>query len=408
MRILIVSQYFSPEITAASLRLEPIAAGLAARGHDVEVVCEVPNHPRGVVEPDYRRRPVVVRGGDGYSVRHVWVRASPSKRARARLASYASFAAMATVVASSLRRPEIVFASSPPLSVGAVGELVARRHRSPLVVDVRDLWPEIALALGEIEPGRVARAAQRLERRLYRRAAAVTTATEPFRERIAEISGDPEKVHVVANGTTDEWLAVGEMPADRQAAGLPEDAFVWTYAGNLGLSQDLETAIEAAQLLGRDFELLLLGDGTRRPQLEAMAAARPQARVRFRDSVPVAEAQRVMRASDALLVSLADIPELGRSVPVKLYDSTAVGRPVIVAAPGEPRRLVADAGAALTVDPGEPAALAAAVRSLRGDPQLAQRLGAAGRAFAAANLRGRGVERLERLLVEVAGGRAGG
>ena len=398
MRVLIVSQYFAPEITAASLRLEPIARGLAERGHRVEVLCEVPNHPGGVVPDEYRGRLQVERDADGYLVRHLWVRASPSKRARDRVLSYASYAAGAAIAGGLSERPDVVLASSPPLSVGAAGALIAARHRVPLVFDVRDLWPEIALALGEIGPGRVADAAARLERRLYRRAAAVTTPTEPFRARIAALCGDPSKVEVIANGTTREWLRAGEGPADRAGAGLPEDAYVWTYAGNIGLSQNLEVAIEAARELGEGFQLLLLGDGSSRERLERLAAVLPEGRVVFRDSVPPAEAMRVMRASDALLVSLAPIPELGRTLPVKLYDSCAIGRPVIVAAEGESSRVMSEAGAALVLEPGDPVALAAAVRQLRDDRGLAERLTGAGRAFAAQNLREDGVPKLEAVL----------
>lgn len=407
MRILIVSQYFSPELTAASLRLEPFAAGLAARGHDVEVLCEVPSHPRGIVAPGYRRRLLVRSREGGYGVARVWVRASPSKRARARLASYASFAAVATAVGVTLPRPQAILASSPPLPVGQVGALLARRHRCRWVLDVRDLWPEAPLALGELGPGRAARAAEALERHLYRRADAITTPTESFAARIASTAADASKVHVVANGTTQAWLDAGTVPPDRDAAGLPADRFVWTYAGNIGLSQDLEVAIEAAAELGAGFELLLLGDGTRRGPLERFAAERGVGNVRFRDAVPPTEAMRIMRASDALLVPLADVPALGRSIPVKLYDCCAIGRPVVVAAPGAVRALAEEQRLGVAIDPGDPAALAAAIRSLAADPAWAEERASAGRAFATASLRERGVEALEALLLGLAGGAGG-
>lgn len=398
MRVLIVSQYFTPEVTAASLRIHPLAAGLADRGHEVEVVCEVPNHPTGIKRPGYRARPVEVRELDGFRVSYVWVTASPSKRARHRLSSYASFAAAAAATASIRTRPDVVVASSPPLSVGAVGALVAARHRVPWMFDVRDLWPEIAVALGELSQRRVIGAAEWLERSLYRSAAAVTTPTEPFADHIRAKCQRPEKVQVLANGTTHDWIRAGTAEVSREEVGLPAEPFVWTYAGNVGLSQDLETAVEAARLLGDGFRLQIVGEGAARTDLEASANRLPQGSVGFSGLLPPAQAARVMRASDALLVSLADRPELEKSVPIKLYDSCAIGRPVLLAARGEPRRLAQAHDAALTVPPEDPGALAGAVRTLRDQPRKAAAQAERARSFAGAHLRESGVAPMEALL----------
>jgi glycosyltransferase involved in cell wall biosynthesis len=392
---------FTPEITAAPVRLHPFAAGLAARGHEVEVVCEVPSHPQGIVYEGYGARLIESRELDGFRTTYVWTYARPSKRARHRLGSYASYAATATAVASARRRPDVVLASSPPLSVGAVGAIVAKRHRAAFVLDVRDLWPEVAVALGELSPGPVLRAAEILERRLYAAAALVTTPTESFREHIAALSPDPSRAQVVANGTTERWLAAGEAEVPR--LGDVARAFVWTYAGNVGLSQDLETAIEAARILGSGFELRIAGDGARREALEEQAQRTPGARVRFEGLVEPEAAARLLRGSDALLVSLADDPALAKSIPIKLYDYCAIGRPVIVAATGEVRRIAEAEDVAIALDPGDPEALAEAVRSLRGDAGRAGELASRARDFAARNLRERGVERLESLLRGIAG-----
>jgi glycosyltransferase involved in cell wall biosynthesis len=402
MRILIVSQYFSPEVTAASLRLEALARGLAERGHDVEVICEVPSHPAGVIAPGYRVRALVRERRDGYRVKHVWVWARPDKGARNRLLSYGSFAAMSTLAGAASRRPDVVFASSPPLSVGQAGRMIAAFHRVPWVMDVRDLWPEVAVALGELQPGRALDAAEALERSLYRSAAGVTVTTEPFERCVAE-RGAGGPIELLPNGTTREWLEIGETEPDRASVGLPAGKFVWTYAGNLGIAQGLGTAIEAARLLDDDFRLLMLGDGADREKLKAMASDGLDGRVEFRGAVQPSEAAQVMRSSDALLVSLADLPALERCVPGKLYQSGAMGRPVIVSAAGETRRLSEREGAALTVTPGDAAGLAAAVRRLRDDEALAAELVAGGRRLAAANLREDGVLRLERVLLEVTG-----
>jgi glycosyltransferase involved in cell wall biosynthesis len=263
VRILIVSQYFAPEMTAAPLRLLPLAAGLAERGHEVEVVCEVPSHPQGRRYPGYGPRPVQRRRLDGFEVAYVWAYPAPSRRPVARVVAYGTYAATASFFGWTARRPDVVFASSPPLSVGLVGELLARRHRVPWVFDVRDLWPAAAGDLGSVRSSRLLRAAALVERRLYRSAAAVTVASAAFEDHVAA-TVDRERITVLPNGTTRAWLRAGEEAADRAAAGLLEDDFVWTYAGNVGLSQDLATAIEAAGVLGPGFRLLVVGDGASR------------------------------------------------------------------------------------------------------------------------------------------------
>ncbi len=114
------------------------------------------------------------------------------------------------------------------------------------------------------------------------------------------------------------------------------------------------------------------------------------------------QAAAVLRASDALLVSLSADPVLASFVPTKLFDFCALGRPVLVAANGEPHRLVEEADAGVPVPAGVPDALAAAVRALRADPERGRELSQAGRRFASANLRSQQIEHLERILMAVA------
>ena len=149
-RVLIFSQHYVPEITPGRMRLEVFAEGLAALGWDVEVICEVPNHPAGIVEEGYRGRLSVRKRFPGYRVNYVWVKASPTKTTRSRFLMYGTYAAASAVAGAVSSRPDVVLGSSPPLFVGAGAGLTARRFRVPWVFDVRDLWPEAALAVGAL------------------------------------------------------------------------------------------------------------------------------------------------------------------------------------------------------------------------------------------------------------------
>ena len=404
MRILILTQYFTPEITAARVRLHAFAEGLAELGHHVHVICEVPNHPAGVVHPGYGGSFRDRRRLDGFDVTYVRVWTHPTKSTVNRLLLYGTYAAAGGLVGAFSERPDVVLASSPPLPVGAAAAAVAGRHRVPWVLDVRDLWPEAAVVLGELRGRSAIRLATILERRLYRSAAAITTVTEPFRERIAGNigAGGAERVTVIPNGTTRMWLDAGE--ADPPARG--DDTFEWMYAGNLGIAQGLSAAIDAADVLGEGFRLVLLGDGPERVELERQATALAPGRVVFRGLVQPEVAAQEMRGADALLVSLGDRPELAKFVPSKLFDCCALGRPVVLAAAGEAPRLAESAGAACVVPPGDPAALAAAVRRLHDDAALRGELAAAGRAFARDYRRERQTERLAGVLEAVIRDRA--
>jgi glycosyltransferase involved in cell wall biosynthesis len=401
LRILIFSQYFTPEVTAARARLHPIAQHLAERGHEVEVVCEVPNHPEGIVHDGYRGRPVVRREIDGFGVRYVWVKTSPVKTTASRLLFYGTYTLMGAVVGATGRRPDVVFVSSPPLPAAVAAATVARRFRVPWVMDVRDPWPEAAVALGELSNPRIVAWLERLERALYKSAAAIVTVTEPFRADIAAKVEDPGKITIVPNGTTRDWLAAGEVDVDRAELGLPGDRFVWTYAGNLGIAQGLSTAVAVAGRLGDRFQLQLIGAGPMKAQLEEQAAAQAPGSVVFHGLVQPEVAARYLRASDANLVSLGAQPELAKFVPSKLFDCCAVGRPVILSAAGEPQRLAAAADAALPIPPEDADALSEALRRLEGDPALRERLGANGRSFAAEYLREVQVAKLDGLLREL-------
>lgn len=403
MRIFFFSQYFAPEVTAARARVEPFAHELARQGHEVVVLCEVPNHPEGIVHEGYRHRPLIRRKLGDVEVVYLWVRATPKKTPTTRMLFYGSYAAMATIVGSALKRPDMVIASSPPLPVAAAAAAVARRHRVPWIFDVRDLWPEAAVILGELTNPRIISWAERLEQRLYADAGAIVTVTEPFRAEMEAKGVDPGKIEVIPNGTTQAFLEGGEIEVSRDSLGLAADEFLWTYAGNVGIAQDLETALEAAELLGPGFRLLILGAGPRLEALRERAGALPTAAVEFRGLVQPDVAIRYMRASDALLVPLKDQAGLTKFVPSKLFDCCAVGRPVVVAASGEASRLAAEASAALTVAPGDAEALATAIRSLRDEPQLGEGLAVAGRQFAARHLRERQAERLDALINSLRG-----
>jgi colanic acid biosynthesis glycosyl transferase WcaI len=393
LRVLVVSQYYPPEPGATQNRLGAFVDGLVGRGHRLTVLCEQPNHPAGVFQDGYGRRPMVTERSDGLTVHRLWVATSPRKTTLRRLGFYGTFAIGAG--AGALARAhdhDVAFATSPPMP-GALATGLASAARSlPFVLDVRDLWPAAAEALGELSSAAMIRQAERAERWLYRRAARVTATTQPFCAHIDRVAGRSVSEHL-PNGALDSLL---ELPDP----GRPESGrFIVGYAGNLGIAQGLEVILDAAERLrGEDVGFVLVGDGPMSEPLRLERERRGLESVEFRHAVPASGVGEFLLSCDALVVPLRAHPVLETFIPSKLYDAMAVGRPAIVAARGEAAQLVREAGCGLAIAPEDGTGLAAAVRSLVADRDRGRALGRAGRGLAGDHARSRQVERLEHVL----------
>lgn len=403
LRIVLVSQYFPPEVGATQVRMHSFAEYLAARGHTVTVICEFPNHPQGVIPDQYRGRWLEVDRSNSYKVIRTWVKADPRKTQTTRLAFYLSFMAMATAVAPLAGRADVVVATTPPLFTGLAGLAIARMNAAPFVLDVRDLWPAAATSLNQISPGLPTRAAKALERRLYRSAAAVVSVTMPFCKHIDALRGRAPKTALVPNGTLDLFF---EPAAPRRPAGVRQETFLITFAGTLGIAQALPSVLEAAALLDGVAHIAFVGDGPVRDQIVGQAELRGLRNVSFHPQVPLEEIPGILAASDALLVPLSAHPTFSSFVPSKLIDFMATGRPVLLAAAGESARLLESVGAGLVVPPEDPEALADAVRRLASGSVDVAAMRERGPAFARTRLRAEQAARFEHVLMEtVRGGR---
>jgi glycosyltransferase involved in cell wall biosynthesis len=404
MRILYLSQYFPPEVGATQIRAYEMARGLVRAGHHVTMIAEFPNHPSGVIPPAYKGKLYQRAELDGIEVIRVWVKASPVKTFRTRMAFYVSFMLNAALAGLFLARGryDVIYATSPPLFVGATGLALSFLRRAPLVFEVRDLWPESAVVLGELRNARAVRLATWLEETCYRRARLITVTSQEILDRLVQRGLPPDKLALVRNGANVELFRhdAGARQRVRAALGL-QDRFVVLYAGLFGLAYELELVLEVARDLERDapdVHLLLVGEGPTREEVQAYAATLGLGNVTF---LPAQARERVPDYFNAADVSLVPIkePNIFGMLPVKIYDSMACQVPVIVGATGEPRHIVQESDSGLAVDPGDGAQLRQAILSLRADPARRQRYGENGRqAVVARYSRQAQARQLEKLL----------
>jgi glycosyltransferase involved in cell wall biosynthesis len=405
LRILLLSQYFPPEVGATQSRMQAFAEYLHERGHRVTVIAEFPNHPFGVIPERYHGRIVDDDRSNGYRVLRVWVKANEEKTQRTRLAFYVSYSALAAAVGPMAGRADVVVATSPPLFTGLTGAVLARMNRAPFVLDIRDLWPAAAEALGQISSGWMGKGAIAAEQWLYRQATVVAAVTPSFCEHIDAIRGKPPGTVLIPNGTLEFFFEVEPDRAMRSELGAKGDEFLTTFAGTHGIAQALPSVIDAAALLDDSFQFAFVGEGPIKQTLVDAATERGLTNVHFHDQVPMSETPAILAASDALLVPLSAHPTFRQFVPSKLIDFMAAGRPVVLSAAGEAARLIERAGGGLAVEPEDPEALAGALRWLAVHPDDAQAMGRRGREFAGRRLRSIQAARLEQVLLDVVDGR---
>ncbi|MDZ7338039.1 MAG: glycosyltransferase family 4 protein [candidate division KSB1 bacterium] len=382
MRILYISQYFPPEVGATQNRAYEMATNLVRMGHEVTMLTEVPNHPKGIIHPDYRRKLLVRERVDGVDVVRVWVVTRPRKTFLTRLAFYLSFAFMAAGVGVCLRRRyDVIFATSPPLFVGAAGLLIARARRTRFVFEVRDVWPLSAVELGEIRNHAYARLAEKLEFALYRHALAIPVVTKGILETLRQRGVDEKKLVLIPNGTNTQLFYDRGRHA-RADLGWG-DEFVAMYAGIFGIAQGMEVLCEAARLLKHreDIRFAFVGEGPVKDQVRQLVAQWDLRQVQLVDEVPRERMPELLSAADACIVPLKKKPLFTGALPSKMFDAWACSRPVLLAVDGEARRVVEEAQGGLFVPPEDAQSLAEAILRLAADRDLARRLGANGRRY---------------------------
>lgn len=370
-RILIVTQFYAPEPCAAAHRVEAFARALARRGNAVRVLCPLPSFPSGTIDARYAGK-WVSQERDG-AIEIIRVRHIASAGRGGRLLAWASFAVLASCYVLFAPAFDIIGMSTPPISVGIPAWIGAVARRARLIVDVRDVFPDLPIQMGLWrEKGLMARAVGAFARALYRRASVVSVVTQTALERVRR--REPSAPIVLAPNAGD--------PVAPQAPGaLQGGRFVAAFTGNMGLANGLDVLLDAAKrVAGEGIVVRLVGGGADLSRVRARIRNESIHNVQLLGVLPREQAVGVLAESDACIVILRKGIE--ESVPTKLFDAFAVGCPVILSAAGEARRVVESSGGGICCAAGDALALADGLRALADNPALRERLAVAGRAFA--------------------------
>jgi colanic acid biosynthesis glycosyl transferase WcaI len=354
VKVAVVTHFYPPESGAGALRVRSMVDAFAAAGHDVTVVTTYPSFPRGRFAEGPRPMIGVEESGRIRIVRlsSILIPKIPGGR----LLHWLSAALSSSLYLLTTReRFDVVVMSSPPITLSLPALVGAARHRARLIVDVRDVFPDIGVAMGVWKKDSfVVRALDKLVRRLYRRANLVVVVTPHGASQIANRGVDRDRIFLARNAYERDPVVANGIPHG--------NGFTAVYAGNLGLTTDVDVLVDAAALVAKDgITIEIIGDGAQRSRLRERVEDEKVENLQIRGSFPRQEALAMVAGADVSVIPLRK--GLMESVPTKLYDSFSVGCPVVIVAEGEAIEEGTSLGA-LCTPAGDAGALAAILRQL--------------------------------------------
>ncbi|HNC90046.1 MAG TPA: glycosyltransferase family 4 protein [Anaerolineales bacterium] len=378
MHILIIHQAFASLNEPGGTRHHEFARLLTAHGHQVTVIASPVSYITGSafrasVSSEVTEDKVTILRASVYDAHH--------RSFLHRIVAFFSFMLSSFWVGLGVKNVDLVWGTSPPIFQGVTAWVLARIKGAKFLFEVRDLWPQFAIAVGVLKNPVLILLSEWLERFLYRRADRVMVNSPGFLEPVT--SRGAKRVELIPNGADPSMFDPNNDGMEFRRSNQLTDKFVVLYAGAHGMSNDLEVVLDAAALLvdRNEIQLVLLGDGKEKPALMARAQKMDLKNVTFLPSVPKTEMASALAGADACLAILKPLEEYKTTYPNKVFDYMAAGRPVVLAIDGVIREVVEAAGCGIFAAPGSADEVANAIRQLAADKKESRIMGLQGRDY---------------------------
>jgi len=345
MRIIIISQYYYPEIGAASNRWTDYSRLLSRMGHEIIVICGIPNYPYGSIYKEYNKQKN--KNDDfGVTVINTWLYISKKKNFLNRILSYATFMLSAIWTGLKLDKPDIYIVSSPPLFVGLSGVALSKIKNSPLLFDIRDLWPESAISLGEIKTNINKKIGYFIQKIIYKNSNAFIVAVPNFKTHLKNNKNSKNKIVLqLLNGVSDRSISKYK-PLKKD-----NDKVTMIYAGTIGLAQDLEIIINAFSYLNKNIYIKIIGDGVNKNSIAKLADGND--RIQILNSMKKDDLIEEYIKSDIGIVTLRNLPIFKDALPSKTFEYMALGLAVLCIADGYLEKIINKYECGICSKPGD-------------------------------------------------------
>jgi len=389
VKIVILTQYFPPEVGAPQNRLSELAVRLKNKGADVTILTAMPNYPQMEIHPEYKSRFYMKDALKDMLIHRCWIYCSKSKSIFKRLLNYFSFVFSSFFIGwFKLEKADFIFCESPPLFLGISAFLLAKIKGAKLIFNVSDLWPESAEKLGLVTSKFFLKSATKLEEFLYRKSFIVTGQTQGI---VRNISGRfPEKkVFWLKNGVDISSHNAETIPSDwRNAQRFSNNDILFMYGGILGHAQRLEVILYAAEklLTSSNIKFIIMGSGPEKEKLLSIKEEKKLSNVYFYNTVSKNELLTVVKSVDAAIIPLRKLDLFKGAIPSKIFEYCAMRKPILLGVDGEARELfINDGQCGLFFEPENAGNLAEKILELSSNRILCEELGNNGYDYVKAN-----------------------
>jgi len=398
LKVLVLAQYFPPDMGGASTRVSNVVKGLLSKGCKVKVVAAFPHYPYGKVPREYRVKAIVSEQVGDAKVLRVWIPALPHSSIANRVILHTCFVFSCLFALPFVGGVDVVWAANPNLFCFFPAVVYGFVKRVPIVRNVDDLWPEVFYELGLVRSRLMQRGLDFLAWLSYVVPAAVTPISAGYKRRIVQKYGVcAEKIHVIEVGV-DRVEPLNSNKGEK-------DQFVVMYSGVLGLGYDFDVILEAARILAKDDDIVFVirGVGELGSRLQRQIKTLHLKNVVLDTSfLPKDKLVALLGSADVFVLPMASASFVDDGLPTKVFEYQAYGKPVICVSGGEPAMYVEATGSGLVVKPKDADGLAEAVVRLYRDRKLATELGRNGWLHVSKNLTAEKVgERMYHVLASV-------
>ena len=386
LKLLILTQYFPPEVGAPQNRLFELAVRLQKSGVDVTVLTAMPNYPEMKIHEAYRGKRYVYEELQGLKIHRSRIYVPTSKSFVKRLVNYFSFVHTSAMCGTFKIKGDFdyLMCESPPLFLGLSALWLRKRKKAKMIFNVSDLWPETAEKLGLVNNKLLLGISYKLEAYLYKKSVLITGQTQGICENIS--SRFPQKkTYWLPNGVDVSYYDVNKIKSSwRTENGFSTDDFLLLYAGIIGYAQGLDVILEAAEKTKAypRIKYILLGSGPEKERLLELKEKKQLANVIFCNGVGKDKMPFIVSAIDAAIIPLKRLDIFKGAIPSKIFENLAMKKPVILGVEGEAKALFVDEGkCALAYEPENATDLAEKTLYLYSNSRLVKEMGENGLAY---------------------------